>query len=613
MTRFIDPVMDECGCNFEYTAIVKWLEDHSTCPLTRQSILKINLRPNRMLRLMCESAKNDDKDDGDDDEKKWIDLNPLVWAVQANDDGLTSTVSVSAPDVEKAFPIDVVIVLDCSASMGANPSPEDRTTSILDVAIHAVRTVARTLRSCDRLGLVTYSTNAKLEVALSSPRPQMLDSVLLNISSTGRTNIWGGLECALKTMGPPTPGRNQLIMLQTDGNANIIPPRGECGMLKAWKRDRVGQLPTLHVFGFGTSQGDTMLKKLAEISPGGRYHLIFDVGMLATTLCNVLASQMAVVGSGPGFPCIQAGTIRTRIMQSKDAPKNVIAVVVAHELVTMTRKRQNLELYIIGLLARKKMDRIECEYQETMEQLSQAIASKKNFEEWGRRYMLTLLGALQMETCVNFKDECLQAFGGRIFRELRDDAEKVFNEMDALVTPEATQAINYEPVSYSRYNDVDAGCFVKGTLIHMKDAPPKPIEELKQGDILECGEQMISLFVFKEYSGRVCIVAEGVLVTPHHPIINHGNWVFPVDITGVKTIHHVAADVFNIFTTGGILLAGNDRVRCITLGHGLEGNVVSHPLFGNRRLIASYAVGGVTNVSGVERDPNTGLCVGYVQ
>lgn len=66
---------------------------------------------------------------------------------------------------------DIVLVIDVSGSMATsaplpgaqdNTEAEDTGLSILDLTKHAARTILSTLKAKDRLGIVAYSTNAKV-------------------------------------------------------------------------------------------------------------------------------------------------------------------------------------------------------------------------------------------------------------------------------------------------------------------------------------------------------------------------------------------------------------------------------------------------------------------
>ena len=65
-----DPLMCRSGLSFERNAIIEWLHNHSTCPMTRQPMTVGDLVPNRALqeriRTWCnrnDFELNDDYDD----------------------------------------------------------------------------------------------------------------------------------------------------------------------------------------------------------------------------------------------------------------------------------------------------------------------------------------------------------------------------------------------------------------------------------------------------------------------------------------------------------------------------------------------------------------------
>ena len=73
--------------------------------------------------------------------------------------------------------------------------------------------------------------------------------------------------------------------------------------------------------------------------------------------------------------------------------------------------------------------------------------------------------------------------------------------------------------------------------------------------------------------------------TPYHPVKVEGQWVFPCD---VGTTAVVDCDVvFNLLLAHGYSSMMIEGVECVSLGHGLKGDVVGHDYFGNRQAIVA--------------------------
>ena len=136
-------------------------------------------------------------------------------------------------------PVDVCCVVDISGSMGfiAKYEAEDGTMkddglSMLDVVKHAVKTVMHTLGDEDRLALVAFdhATDTVFSLAEMTPagREQAL-AALDRLMPRGQTNIWGGLEAGLDALCAPDrdgADRTKSLLLLTDGQPNVKPPRG---------------------------------------------------------------------------------------------------------------------------------------------------------------------------------------------------------------------------------------------------------------------------------------------------------------------------------------------------------------------------------------------------
>lgn len=204
-------------------------------------------------------------------------------------------------------PCDIVLAIDVSGSMAADapvptaanststPSeegqaPEHNGLSILDLVKHAARTITSTLNESDRLGIVTFSTEAKVLqplLPMTNTNKKKTERNLGGMQPSSATNLWGGIMEGLRLFKDGGgSGRVPALMVLTDGMPNhMCPAQGYVAKLKAMER-----LPAaIHTFGFGYSLRSGLLKSVAEIGGGG-YSFIPDAGMIGTVFVHSVAN-----------------------------------------------------------------------------------------------------------------------------------------------------------------------------------------------------------------------------------------------------------------------------------------------------------------------------------
>jgi len=201
-------------------------------------------------------------------------------------------------------PVLLLAIIDNSGSMGASagviPGSEDHGFNRLDLVKHAVRTMAALLGPEDSLGIVSFSTNARIVMQPRRMDPAGLSAVVTALESVNpdaSTNIWDGLRKAAEMASLPAyTGCHIAAMLLTDGYPNLEPPRGTLATLKA------GALPlanpwTLHTFGFGYDLDSALCAQIAEWG-GGTFGFIPDATMVGTVFINALAYILATAHKG---------------------------------------------------------------------------------------------------------------------------------------------------------------------------------------------------------------------------------------------------------------------------------------------------------------------------
>mmetsp|Transcript_27348 Transcript_27348/g.63779 ORF Transcript_27348/g.63779 Transcript_27348/m.63779 type:complete len:516 (+) Transcript_27348:124-1671(+) len=225
----------------------------------------------------------------------------------APEDGTTPVqVSIRPPQGGKRTPADLCCVVDVSGSMGTEAMLQSEVgvasshgLSVLDVVVHAIKTIIRNLEGYDRLALITYSNEAKCIFGLTPMDDTgrgVTESQLDELAPYGMTNLWDGLKSGLELLkSNREQGRLQHIMLFTDGLPNISPPRGILPMLQRLKDKEGGRLPcTVSTFGFGYELDSSLLSQLATAGCGS-YAFIPDAGFVGTVFVNAMANLLVTM------------------------------------------------------------------------------------------------------------------------------------------------------------------------------------------------------------------------------------------------------------------------------------------------------------------------------
>lgn len=209
-------------------------------------------------------------------------------------------------------PADVVCVVDTSASMGSLALVEDKDgkkkgdgLTILDLTKHSLKTVVRILQDKDRFSLVVFSDKGKLVLPLTLLTAEGRKSVgaaIDAIEAKGQTNLWDGLRVGLDALrrddakSAGSGKRQSTMMLLTDGQPNITPPRGELTELRDYKDKRVVNCQ-INTFGFGYDLDSSLLLSIAE-EGGGTFAFIPDAVIVGTVFVDSIANVLSTFARG---------------------------------------------------------------------------------------------------------------------------------------------------------------------------------------------------------------------------------------------------------------------------------------------------------------------------
>ncbi|EXJ74588.1 uncharacterized protein A1O5_02884 [Cladophialophora psammophila CBS 110553] len=207
---------------------------------------------------------------------------------------------------------DIVLVIDVSGSMSSAaplPDAEDDNEreaaglSVLDLVKHAARTILQTLGDGDRLGIVTFSDDAKVVQELTFMKPAEKQATwrrIENLRDEACTNLWAGIRTGLELFSrSPLANNIQGLYVLTDGMPNhMCPKQGYVAklspMLESAARERP-IVPTIHTFGFGYQIRSELMQSIAEVG-GGNYAFIPDAGMIGTAFVHSVANLYTTFG-----------------------------------------------------------------------------------------------------------------------------------------------------------------------------------------------------------------------------------------------------------------------------------------------------------------------------
>jgi len=313
-----DPVICPEGFSFENTAILKWLENNDTSPITRNKLQAFRLRPNRALKESIDKVRHLITED------KLIKKTELaikcsqeilqVLENSLNDISLKTSINgnnlhlkVLVPNSDTRAPSNIILVIDVSGSMSTEASmkneqgnEESHGFSLLDIVKQASHTIRVCLTELDTLSIVSYSNTAQvvLKPTQMNDTGKKAAEVALNLLKPhASTNIWDGILTALELCrNNEIPEKHNKILLLTDGIANIIPPRGHIGMINKYI-EKHGKLPaSIDTFGFGYNLDSIDLNKISN-QCYGNYGFIPDSTLVGDMFSNCLGNILSTASS----------------------------------------------------------------------------------------------------------------------------------------------------------------------------------------------------------------------------------------------------------------------------------------------------------------------------
>ncbi|KAI3658316.1 hypothetical protein MP638_004149 [Amoeboaphelidium occidentale] len=299
--KLSDPVVDPDGNTYEKKAILAWLTQHGTSPITRKPLRADQLVPNRALRDLIEAKEKALKMKPADIQKTAIVSAPVSkedvsFNCYSPSSGST-IISVKGPDANHTYPSHICCVIDTSGSMGsyvtvkaADGSNESDGLTLLDLVKHATSVIIHSLGDNDMLSLIEFNSSSTCVL-----KPTLMDNAgkkkakdaLDSLYPTGSTNLAAGISHSVEVSSQVPNSHFSSIFLLTDG----VPDDQDLdytGILRR-KLEKTPLFGTINTFGFGYDLNSGLLRKIAQ-EGDGFFGFIPDGGFVGTIFINALAN-----------------------------------------------------------------------------------------------------------------------------------------------------------------------------------------------------------------------------------------------------------------------------------------------------------------------------------
>ena len=301
-----DPYTDNQGISYSKKEIIKWLQNNSISPSTRKPLTVNDLTPNLALKSLIEQWKKENPNYSGinlkSETKHDIDITNKLESIAVYDSDTNSTsIQITAPELpknENRLPVEFIFCVDVSGSMGTAAivkGEEDSGLSVLDLVKHAIKTLTKNMNEKDRVTLITYNNCADIKchnIKMNNIGMNIIEAEIDKMVPGGSTNIWDGLFKSMESIDESN--SNPYIMLFTDGQPTVSPPRGERYYLSKYIEEKSLKAP-IYTYGFGNHLDTELLNDIA-ITGNGRFGFIPDIGFVGTIFVHSQANILSNMG-----------------------------------------------------------------------------------------------------------------------------------------------------------------------------------------------------------------------------------------------------------------------------------------------------------------------------
>ncbi|KAK1754229.1 u-box domain-containing protein [Echria macrotheca] len=274
-------------------------------------------------------------------------------------------------------------------------------------------------------------------------------------------------------------------------------------------------------------------------------------------------------------------------------------------------------------------------------QVALALSTEEYYKRWGKHYLPSLAGAHARQACNSFKDPGPLMYGleSPLFIRCRDRLDTAF---DALPAPKPSRKTNYQgKIRMSAYNRSSNPCFAGCSMVALAPPSSAGLAKGSAARMIRIGglragmsvmtpkgpRRVVAVLRTSVRRERLCLVGNGVLVTPWHPVLRSRGegWVFPNDVA-MREVSYTGSIYSVLLQRDADVDAHAIKVGGlwgVTLGHGKTGqsgqtgHVRDHSFLGDYDRVVK-ALGrlhtsrsGLVFGGGVKRCARTGLVNGF--
>ena len=303
-----DPVSEpDGGHTYERSAIEKWIMKNGTSPMTRKILKTDDLNSNIILKKSIDSIREKISEEQLKIESRIVDSEMKVFTDTLKDTTIKASqkdnnllIKVDVPNVDKRPPVDIVLCIDVSGSMGTDApikGNDGKSTSygisVLSLTVAAAKTILKTLGEEDNISIVTYTDKADTlftDCQCTEQNKSTIETELDRLTPQCSTNIWDGLKTSLDILRLNSPpNKMKVIKLLTDGVPNVEPSRGHEYALNKYFNTHDFKC-MINCYGFGYSLQSDLLDNISKISGGDGYSFIPDSSLLGNVFIHGISN-----------------------------------------------------------------------------------------------------------------------------------------------------------------------------------------------------------------------------------------------------------------------------------------------------------------------------------